>query len=159
MPAWTALSYYVGSQSEWHPGSSLAGLLSWTWVEYAVHRWLFHNPWLFRHAREVVFALHFVHHKQPHDLNRLTAPLALSLPIGGAVAVASGWWYAWDPGRTLSWLTGFVLGYIGYDLSHYWSHTGRPWLRAHWGHLGHHNACHRKFGFSTGIWDWVFGSE
>jgi sterol desaturase/sphingolipid hydroxylase (fatty acid hydroxylase superfamily) len=58
---------------------------------------------------------------------------------------------------------GFVAGYLVYDMTHYATHHLRP--RTRWGRLlrRHHFMHHfrdegQRFGVSSPLWDWVFGT-
>lgn len=143
-------------------GLAAAGALAWTLAEYWLHRTLFHwqpkSPW----GPRLHFFLHGVHHAMPHDPYRLVMPLFVSIPLFFAFL---GFWQLtlgpWAPGFH----AGFVLGYVAYDLTHYFVHHGRP--RSRWMRLlrGHHMSHHfnrqqqeRRFGVSTRLWDRVFGT-
>ncbi len=60
-------------------GLAAGGLLTWTFVEYWLHRTLFHwipqTSW----GERMHFFLHGVHHDWPHDKYRLVMPPAVSL--------------------------------------------------------------------------------
>ena len=56
---------------------------------------------------------------------------------------------------------GFLIGYLGYDYTHYATHFVRPKTRIGKGlrkrHLQHHFACpDRWYGVSSPLWDYVF---
>jgi sterol desaturase/sphingolipid hydroxylase (fatty acid hydroxylase superfamily) len=140
-------------------GLFLLGALTWTLAEYVLHRYLFH--WVNETAwgQRLHFLLHGVHHDYPNDKDRLVMPLGASIPFGilfylvflSALGVAT----------TQPFFAGFVLGYLGYDGTHYAIHHFRPrtrlgkWLRRH--HMLHHHADHEGgFGVSTPLWDLVF---
>ena len=66
------------------------------------------------------------------------------------------------------WLTafvfsGYVIGYVCYDLTHYMLHHVQfkagigKFLRNH--HMRHHTEWDSRFGVSTPLWDHVFGTE
>src|SRR5256886_13086936 len=65
-------------------GLFVLGLLIWTLVEYAMHRYLFHYEPKTRLGRRVHFLVHGAHHDYPQDASRLVAPPAFSVP-GAAV--------------------------------------------------------------------------
>ncbi len=136
------------------------GGLTWTLTEYWLHRLLFHwepaGPW----GERFHFILHGVHHKWPRDRFRLVMPTMVSINLCWIFLVL---WlglmghYAW------TFHAGFAIGYMFYDLSHYYMHHGRPrwnWLkdlRKH--HMVHHSPKlehEKKFGVSTTLWDHVF---
>lgn len=143
----------------------LAGLFVWTFVEYVLHRFVFHfsprHPpaWLHR----LLFLFHGIHHVQPWDKTRLVMPPGVSLPL----ALLFYGLFAWVLGDLLAahaWLSpvfgAFLLGYLAYDLLHYATHhlpmntaAGR-WLKRH--HLLHHYATPaERFGVSSPLWDVV----
>jgi len=149
------------------PGRSLAlgaGALLWTWVEYAMHRWLFHPrlgqdtpPW----RRFALLMVHGHHHLVPDDPHRLVAtPVQLASLVGlvyGVLAAVVG------PPWSGPMLAGFLLAYLAYEALHFRAHHRRPrsglsrWLAAH--HLRHHAGDGtRGFGISTPLWDLILGT-
>jgi sterol desaturase/sphingolipid hydroxylase (fatty acid hydroxylase superfamily) len=139
----------------------LFGLAVWTLFEYFFHRYIFHFTPRGAFQRRVSFLFHGVHHQYPNDKKRLVMPLvmsasigvllfALSLPLFGAGV----WAYA----------SGFTLGYLAYDMTHYSIHHFKPpqvkWLRDVWkSHLDHHfRDSTLGFGVSSAFWDRVFGT-
>lgn len=145
-----------------------AGLLTWTLTEYVMHRFVFHfdpanpRPWL----RRVLFTSHGIHHVQPWDKARLVMPPSVSVPLAllfywlfEAVIVRLCGAQAWFA----PFFAAFLLGYLTYDMVHYATHhlpmrgpLGK-WLKRH--HLLHHYECpDERFGVSTPLWDFVFGT-
>jgi sterol desaturase/sphingolipid hydroxylase (fatty acid hydroxylase superfamily) len=141
-------------------GLAFGGFLTWTFTEYWLHRTFFHwvpdTSW----GPRMHFLVHGVHHDWPRDRYRLVMPLAVSLTLFwaflGLFVLLLG---------PLAWAfhAGFTVGYVTYDLTHYYIHHHRPrwrWVKAvrrH--HLSHHapKAAHGgKFGVSTTLWDHVF---
>jgi len=145
----------------------LLGVIVWTLAEYTLHRFVFHfrprAPW----QERLSFLFHGVHHAQPRSKTRLVMPPAVSLPLG---LVAYGL-FRLVIGRLLgatSWIAplfaGFTIGYLAYDLTHYATHHFRMkrkyflWVRRH--HMRHHaQTPNLRFGVSTPMWDYVFGTE
>ncbi|XP_075392852.1 fatty acid 2-hydroxylase [Tenrec ecaudatus] len=144
------------------PGLILLGMLSWTILEYLIHRFLFHMkpPSDSYYLIMLHFMLHGLHHKAPFDSSRLVFPPApaslmiaffyllmhLVLPeaVGGTV------------------FSGGLLGYVIYDMIHYYLHFGSPHkgsllynLKAY--HVKHHFS-HQKsgFGITSKLWDYFF---
>ncbi len=137
-----------------------AGLLTWTLVEYLMHRFSFHHTPA--SARQVAFGylVHGVHHAYPDDARRWVMPLMVTLPIGAAVV---GVLYGALGARGLPGFAGFAHGYLAYDTLHWGIHRnaiGGPlgrFLRKH--HLQHHYATpERRFGVSSPLWDLLFGT-
>ncbi|MGH7751288.1 MAG: sterol desaturase family protein [Gemmatimonadales bacterium] len=146
------------------PGTTMAelaaGLVVWTILEYGFHRFLFHivpsSAWLRQRQQ------HLLHHETPDDPTYFVVPLWISIPLAAGVwallraALGSG------PGAALV-TAGVMLGYVAYELVHYRVHQGgrggrlvRFWRRHH---LYHHYADdHRCYGFTTPLWDYVFGT-
>lgn len=143
------------------------GVIVWTLAEYTLHRFVFHfkprNAW----QERLSFLFHGVHHAQPRSKTRLVMPPVVSVPLG---AVFYGL-FVLILGRLLgapAWIAplfgGFTLGYLTYDITHYATHHFRmkrayyKWVRRH--HMLHHaQTPNQRFGVSTPIWDYVFGTE
>jgi len=143
-------------------GMAALGGLTWTLIEYWLHRELFHWEPAGRFGERMHFILHGVHHKWPRDQYRLVMPPAVSVSLFFLfLALFSGLFGRYG----LTFHAGFTVGYMFYDIGHYYMHHGRPtteWfkkLRRH--HMVHHspNLAHeKKFGVSTTLWDHVFGT-
>jgi sterol desaturase/sphingolipid hydroxylase (fatty acid hydroxylase superfamily) len=130
------------------------GIGLWTFLEYGVHRWLYHGVKQF-------IQLHDAHHMEPHAY--VGAPpfvgvtlmfLLVYVPVGlYSLMVASGL------------TTGVLAGYFVYQLVHHATHFWQPspgsfLYRARLRHSGHH--YHRElgnFGITTALWDQVFGTS
>lgn len=143
-------------------GLCLAGLFVWTLAEYVLHRHVFHWYKDTPFGRRVHFLLHGVHHDYPNDSDRLVMPLLTSVPL--AVIFYTAFYFAFGGVRLAEpFFSGFVLGYLAYDGTHYAVHhfkqTSRlgKFLKRH--HMLHHHADHDGgFGVSSPIWDYVFGT-
>ncbi|WP_050432852.1 sterol desaturase family protein [Chondromyces crocatus] len=142
-------------------GLVLAGLLIWTFAEYVLHRWLFHyvgpRPW----QRRVHFILHGVHHDFPQDTDRLVFPLGASIPMGAGFYLLFR--LLLGPVLVDPIFIGFGLGYLAYDGTHYAVHNFRltsrwgKWIKRH--HMIHHHTGEEaRWGVSSPIWDYVFGT-
>ena len=143
-----------------------AGLLLWTAAEYCLHRFIFHYRPHTDLGKRISFLMHGVHHAQPRVKTRLVMPLMVSIPL--AVIFWLSFSLVFSAALGLGWLTapmfsGFVIGYVCYDLTHYALHhvsfkrgIGK-FLRTH--HMRHHTEWESRFGVSTPLWDHVFGTE
>jgi len=131
----------------------VAGALAWTFIEYLVHRWLYHHAPFFRE-------MHDMHHNEPHA--HIGAP-----PIIGIVLIFA---IFYAPLLTVNAIAasgvtvGILIGYVGYMVvhhaAHYWSMPQSSWLyqlRRHHA-LHHHHAEDCNFGITTSLWDRVFGT-
>jgi dihydroceramide fatty acyl 2-hydroxylase len=142
--------------------SVAGGILSWTLLEYLLHRFVFH----FEPAadselqREASWLIHGIHHDYPWDRDRLVMPPTVTALITLAL------WYALRPllgHLEHAWFAGMVGGYIWYDLTHYYLHHAAPttrlgkWLRKY--HLVHHfQTPEVRYGITTPLWDHIFGT-
>jgi dihydroceramide fatty acyl 2-hydroxylase len=103
-----------------------------------------------------------VHHDHPNDPMRLVMPPAVSVPLAGGVF---GLLYLIFGGRYAPGLgAGFFVGYLIYDMMHYYLHHFRPhgWLgrTLRERHMRHHfQDDTRGFGISAPYWDEVFGTS
>ena len=136
------------------------GVLITTFIEYVVHRWLFHMAPKTRAQRVQHFLLHGYHHEFPNDAYRLVLP-----PIGvWPLAVVVGFiWYAVFGSVWLQVFAGTAFGYIGYDWIHYYTHHFNPkrgagrWLKRY--HMLHHfDSPNHRYGITSPLWDVVFGT-
>jgi sterol desaturase/sphingolipid hydroxylase (fatty acid hydroxylase superfamily) len=139
----------------------VAGWLWWTFTEYWLHRTFFHWVPGGKWGERMHFLVHGVHHKWPKDKYRLVMPPMVSISLFwiflALFVVVLGKTYVWG------FHAGFAIGYMTYDLTHYYIHHYNPkWksgldLKKH--HMLHHfKTPDSKFGVSTRLWDRVFGT-
>ncbi|XP_038610260.1 fatty acid 2-hydroxylase [Tachyglossus aculeatus] len=138
------------------------GMFLWTMVEYLIHRFLFHMkpPASNSYLIMLHFLVHGQHHKSPYDGSRLVfPPIPASLMIGAFYLLLR---FILPEAVGGSVFAGGLLGYIIYDMTHYYLHFGSPrkgsylyGLKAY--HVKHHFE-HQKLGFgvSTRFWDHSF---
>ncbi|KAI4303657.1 hypothetical protein MLD38_039259 [Melastoma candidum] len=138
------------------------GLLLWTFMEYTLHRFLFHMRTQSYWANTAHYLLHGCHHKHPMDSLRLVFPpvatAILSIPVYNLVKLIS------TPTTTPALFGGVLMGYVIYDCTHYYLHHGQPAkgmtqkLKKY--HLNHHYRMQNKgFGITSSLWDVVFGTR
>ncbi|KAL3859185.1 hypothetical protein ACJMK2_009414 [Sinanodonta woodiana] len=141
----------------------IMGIVLWTLAEYIIHRWIFHlhPPTSWPSLMKLHFMLHGQHHKAPMDKYRLVFPplpaSILALMIYGSFAIF------WPKAVCQGLFAGTILGYIFYDLTHYYLHHGTPGfgyfrsLKKY--HVKHHFHDQQKgFGISSKLWDYPFGT-
>jgi sterol desaturase/sphingolipid hydroxylase (fatty acid hydroxylase superfamily) len=148
---------------------ALAGVIFWTFSEYWLHRTVFHWEPDNAFGRRGHFIIHGCHHTWINDPYRLVMP-----PVAGMI-IASVFWVAFtaagdllapvgiDPTWRWAFFSGFLGGYINYDLTHYATHHVKlknarlKRIRTH--HMKHHfTEPDKKFGFTTFFWDKLFGT-
>jgi sterol desaturase/sphingolipid hydroxylase (fatty acid hydroxylase superfamily) len=124
-----------------------AGLLTWTFLEYAIHGWMSHRFATF------VTPFHQVHHRDPRAVFALGAWLPALLPLFiGAARGAGGWTIFYG---------GILTGFAAYEVIHYRMHFRAPICRAEarmrTRHLIHHYCAPALcFGITTALWDRIF---
>ncbi|KAF2199374.1 Inositolphosphorylceramide-B hydroxylase [Delitschia confertaspora ATCC 74209] len=144
----------------------LLGLLIWTFVEYILHRFLFHLDEYLPDNRVGItmhFLLHGIHHYLPMDKYRLVMPptlfIVLATPFWKLAHIV--FFYNWHAASTV--FSGGIFGYICYDMTHYFlHHKNLPawWRQLKKYHLKHHFADYANgFGVSSPLWDYIFHTE
>lgn len=142
-------------------GLFLMGVLVWTLLEYWLHRLLFHYEAKSAFWKKLVWYAHGVHHDWPNDKLRLVFPPAVSVPLAVIFFVL----FSFVFGPDLRWgaFTGLVVGYLAYDMIHYFTHFYAfdgpvlKYLRAY--HMAHHFRHEPlRFGVSNPLWDYCFGT-
>lgn len=144
----------------------LFGFASWTFLEYTLHRWLFHMDSKSAIGNMIHFLSHGIHHITPFDSTRLTFPPAYAGALALAVYRSGQLFVDMDSGSAYqAWFAGLVLGYLMYDTFHYMQHHGDtfdkiPYLaRQKRRHVRHHyHNPHVNFGVTSSFWDFVFGT-
>jgi sterol desaturase/sphingolipid hydroxylase (fatty acid hydroxylase superfamily) len=137
------------------------GLLIWTFVEYVMHRWVFHYQPSSRWGKKLHFLMHGVHHDYPQDASRLVMPPVISIPF---CVIFSGLFLG-VLGRLMpAPFAGFLFGYLCYDMIHYATHhlsmKRGMWLWLKQYHMRHHyKDDHIGYGVSSPLWDFVFGTR
>lgn len=155
----------VAGVSGWYiPAGVLFGLFIWSFAEYTLHRFVFHFRPRNAAQERITFLFHGVHHAQPQCKTRLVMPPVVSIPLAAlffglfqlVFGVIGGVGYA-----VLPLFSGFILGYLVYDLTHYATHhfpmrTGYlKFLKRY--HMQHHyKTPEQRFGVSSPVWDKVF---
>jgi sterol desaturase/sphingolipid hydroxylase (fatty acid hydroxylase superfamily) len=133
---------------------AVAGLVSWSAIEYAMHRFLLHGlqPFMSWHER---------HHQRPKAI--IFTPTILSL-TWQFILIFIPVLLAFGILRACALTLGMLTGYLAYTITHHavhHSHSGNPWLkrRKRW-HAIHHyrNEQPGCYGVTTEFWDHVFGS-
>jgi sterol desaturase/sphingolipid hydroxylase (fatty acid hydroxylase superfamily) len=136
------------------------GVLAFTWVEYNVHRYVFHMSTYTALRKKMQYVAHGVHHEFPRDKDRLAMPPLLSITIATILLL----FFRLVLGDLVfSFLPGFLVGYAGYLSVHYIVHAYQPprnFFRRLW---TNHSIHHYKdgdsiFGVSSPLWDYIYGT-
>ncbi|XP_022146595.1 dihydroceramide fatty acyl 2-hydroxylase FAH2-like [Momordica charantia] len=137
------------------------GISIWTLFEYTVHRFLFHIKTKSYWGNTMHYLIHGCHHKHPMDGLRLVFPPAatavLIVPLWNLVKLFA------PPSIAPALFGGGLLGYVMYDVTHYYLHHGQPTgdvpkhLKKY--HMNHHFRVQTKgFGITSSFWDRAFGT-
>jgi sterol desaturase/sphingolipid hydroxylase (fatty acid hydroxylase superfamily) len=132
---------------------ALGGLLFWTLAEYLLHRYVYHE------LPSFLSVGHGLHHASPRAQIGVPWWLTTALLLGVFLLVSR----LLDPAAVGVFLAATWLGYVLYCIAHHGSHRWRfrnRWLRGmRRRHLIHHTRPHRNLGFTTPLWDHVFGTH
>jgi sterol desaturase/sphingolipid hydroxylase (fatty acid hydroxylase superfamily) len=138
----------------------LLGVVSFSWVEYTVHRHVFHMTTYSKLREKAQYMMHGVHHEFPKDKDRLAMPPLVSVTISTILLLL----FRLVLGDlAFSFLPGFLVGYAAYLSIHYVVHAYPPpknifrklWIN--------HSMHHYKngdiiFGVSSPLWDYIYGT-
>jgi sterol desaturase/sphingolipid hydroxylase (fatty acid hydroxylase superfamily) len=138
--------------------AAACGVLTWTLLEYLIHRWMGHgrrlrgNPFGVEHTRHHAEGNYFA----PTYKKLIVAAVVIAILSLPAIAIAG-------TAHGLAYVLGLVGFYGMYEVLHRREHThpgigayGR-WARRH--HFHHHFVNNRSnHGVTTPIWDMVFGT-
>jgi sterol desaturase/sphingolipid hydroxylase (fatty acid hydroxylase superfamily) len=139
------------------------GFFSWTFAEYMLHRFVYHDAKDASYMKGLHYILHGVHHKFPNDSSKVVLPPAPSIVIATVLTslfYISFYLITGDGNLSLLFVSGFLIGYLIYMLIHYMVHKYPTPKRFKFWWM-HHNIHHfqqydRAFGVSTPIWDIIF---
>lgn len=132
------------------------GLVTWTLLEYLLHRFAFHEKvlglWL---AKD-----HLKHHAKVDWFVPLSTKLALAAVILSILTIAASFVGALPAAL---YIVGVVSGWAFYEVLHRRIHVAAPmgaygvWARRH--HLAHHfGHATKNHGVTSPVWDIVFGT-
>ena len=161
----TILSLYYGLTHGFMSGASafglfLLGLLAFTFVEYLVHRYVYHIPATTPGRAKFQYTMHGVHHEYPKDKTRLAMPPIITVFVASLLffifRLAFG-------SYAFGLLGGFTFGYASYLFVHYAIHAYSPpknFLKVWWTHHSQHHYRQDEvaFGVSSTLWDHIIGT-
>ena len=151
----------VAGTGGWAVAWIVGGYAFWTLTEYWLHRVVFHFEPDHPIGRRFHFIIHGVHHDHPNDPLRLVMPPSASIPLAALFLLA--FWLVLGEGAWAAFGSGFLAGYLAYDMLHYHVHhhvpttaMGKKLRELHMRH--HFQDGDRGFGVSAPYWDHVFGT-
>jgi sterol desaturase/sphingolipid hydroxylase (fatty acid hydroxylase superfamily) len=135
-------------------GFVLVGLLTWTFLEYAIHRFILHLIEPFK-------TWHTLHHLRPRAL--ILAPTLLTTTLIGLLIFTPAFFLS-SALPASAFTVGLLVGYFGYALTHHAIHhwpanlqVMRTRKRLH--ALHHMQGVPTNFGVTSTLWDRAFGSH
>lgn len=140
----------------------IAAPFVWNFFEYFIHKHIFHMEPKSDTFRVIHFMLHGYHHIAPMDRTRLTFPPVPAFLFGGVIYSSFSWFL--PRYISISLMASIMLGYICYDLTHYFLHHASlsnleffSTLKTH--HLYHHyKNGNSNFGITMPLFDWIMGT-
>jgi dihydroceramide fatty acyl 2-hydroxylase len=140
-------------------GLFAGGYAFWTLCEYWIHRIIFHFEPEDGFGARLHWIIHGVHHDHPNDPLRLVMPPSVSVPLAVLFYLLFG--FLLPAGDAQLFTSGFLAGYLAYDMTHFYVHHRRPKTavgkRLREWHMRHHFQDETKgFGVSMPLWDYVF---
>ena len=139
---WSSISLFV------------VGVIFFTFLEYAVHAWLFHKD----HPLKVFIEGHAHHHQNPFSYD------AMPFFMSAVIATFFAWLFHFfmPIGDAFAIVGGLTLGYFNYGIMHHIMHrrefSSNYWKYMQEFHFVHHKKPLLNHGVTTDIWDRVFGT-
>lgn len=138
------------------------GLIVWTITEYLLHRYIFHYHPSSDWGKKLHFIFHGIHHDYPRDKMRLVMPPSASIPLAAAFYFLFS--FVFEDKSHLAFFSGFLLGYLIYDMMHYAMHhynfKSGVFKRIKQHHMLHHYQDENKgYGVSSSLWDIILKSD
>ena len=132
----------------------IVGVIFFTFLEYAVHAWLFHE----NHPLRVFIEGHAHHHQNPFSYDAM--PFFMSAVIATIFAYLLH--FIMPTADALAIVGGMALGYFNYGIMHHIMHR-REFKSKYWRymqefHFVHHKKPKLNHGITTDIWDRIFGT-
>jgi len=131
----------------------LLGLFVFSFMEYVVHRWVFHGP------PQPMARGHAAHHLDPlgHEALPFFVPALVLACVTGLSMLCMPTGDAWLLSSSIA------FGYVAYGVGHFMIHHRRfrhplvrKWAARH--HIHHHHPD-RNFGVTSALWDTVLGTR
>jgi sterol desaturase/sphingolipid hydroxylase (fatty acid hydroxylase superfamily) len=136
----------------------LIGAVTWTFLEYVIHRWLGHDA----RTRPNPFAAEHVRHHSEGNYFAPTYKKAFAALVFAVLLMGPAVWLV-GPVVGPAYLGGLLVMYTGYEILHRREHT-HPGVNAHFRALRRHHFHHHfadpssNHGVTTTFWDRVFGT-
>lgn len=142
-------------------GFFVLGGLTWTFLEYVLHRWVLHWHPKNKNLKEFIENIHLIHHRRPEDDSIVCISAVNCLVLWVVIFAIFLALFGWQVSLLAT--SGTALMMVIYDITHYSTHYMEPtnWLlkRLKKYHMKHHFTNNRtRFGVTSPVWDYVFGT-
>jgi 4-hydroxysphinganine ceramide fatty acyl 2-hydroxylase len=138
------------------------GILYWTFLEYAIHRFLYHKSYSSKFLRYFIGSFHAYHHQDMSDHRVLNAGF-LMIYLVTPIVLSPLLLFTQDFQFLASLAAGLVSAHYFYEWVHYSLHykvheTGYlNYIQKY--HLHHHDrALNKNYGNTSHLWDLIFGT-
>lgn len=138
-----------------------SGVLYWTFLEYAIHRWGYHSAYKSKMVYYFLGSFHLYHHKDMSDHRILNAGFLMIYFL--TPLVVSPFILLFSSSFVVSMALGLSLSYYSYECVHYFIHYKQydsgylKYIQNF--HLHHHDkAPNKNFGNTSHLWDALLGS-
>lgn len=142
--------------------SFIFGWVTWSLMEYIIHRWVYHVPIKNPKLSWVIDAFHLHHHKDLSDHEVLNAGFLLVYPLFIIISTLT-YFMVRDAAIASAYVFGILVYYFLYEMVHYFIHY-RIYSRGYMAfiqkyHLYHHfKRWNKNYGNTTSFWDRVLGT-
>ncbi|MBU2917616.1 MAG: 4-hydroxysphinganine ceramide fatty acyl 2-hydroxylase [Psychrosphaera sp.] len=141
------------------------GLVFWTFLEYVIHRWIYHININSRKLRFVIDGFHFYHHHIMNDRRVLNAGFLTLYLVSALILPPFYLIFNLTPQPELfyQFALGILMGNLFYEFVHFQIHYkrhSRGYLRSIQNyHLYHHQKrWNKNYGNTSSFWDRIFNT-
>ena len=138
----------------------MIGFVCWSFIEYGLHRFIFHYDAHSAFGKRFLYLVHISHHDNPESKKKTSAILFLTGPISVAYWLMT--WFITGSWVSASYLfLGMATGYFCYDWLHFQCHHGKSRLRVlrylkKYHLLHHYQTPELRFGVTSPLCDLIF---
>jgi sterol desaturase/sphingolipid hydroxylase (fatty acid hydroxylase superfamily) len=165
LPLWFFSSQFIVSSDvsfEFILISFVTGAIYWTFLEYAIHRWVYHTHFKSRILSYFLGSFHTYHHKEVSD-RRVYNSGFLMIYLITPVVISPFLLVTRDLGILAALILGLSSAYFIYECVHFLIHYKKfesgymAYIQSY--HFHHHDkAPNKNFGNTSHLWDFLLGT-
>jgi dihydroceramide fatty acyl 2-hydroxylase len=142
--------------------SFFVGVFYWTFLEYAIHRWVYHTHFKTRILSYFLGSFHLYHHKEVGD-RRVYNSGFLMIYLVTPVVISPFFLITRNLGILGALILGFSIAYFIYECVHFLIHykkfhTGYMAYIQNYHFYHHEKASNKNFGNTSHLWDLIVGT-